>query len=1591
LGVVILTLALLAVCLPGALDAQTSNWFFDNFSSFTQNTDLVGQVGWVLGPFDSLSPQVTNNAAYIPQLGVQPSPETGAGKDFPQAIASGGITNYTAYVYAAMVMTVTSAPPASSLTSEGYIFSIYQNNGGTGFNTDRLTARDTNGTAFVFGVRVTGAGGSPFSYGTQPLNYNTPYRVIVQRDTINSSNSWVYVNPTSPTLDTNTAYAVANLGTGPKDPGAGSVVIGTQYSPAQTTDPNPGVAISKIAVSTNYADVYNFLTPTNSWTDGNGKWETGSNWSLSMAPSTFDLADLITNAGNNTVTIDATTTNTPSTMTIGNLTISAPPGSTNTLVLDHAGTTPFSVLSTLVLGSNGAVVVNNSFVVAGSVTNAGLIQANSGTLVFLGPNTGTNDTLTGAVTVTNGGAIVFAGTDFWTLATAVAYGGGASGGSIISSNSSLIRTVFLNHPVFRNNNGTLMVVGGNDLNYGQIGGDLTNTYVITGNGSLTGAFGGNNNAFMNQGTIASLAGSRLVLDPRNAFNLGGVQNATNGTIVVANSGTLVIRRTNNAWNNPAARFPTNSGTILMQGGTLRGENTNTVNGANGVASRYVNGSSGLIHGCGTFENFATVQNNGTILADCGGALNFGGTVTNNGTMTAVNGTFINFIGPLVNNGTIIATNGGLQFFSTIINNGTVLSPTNIWIDGNGKWETSGNWLLGHAPSLVESADLITTPGNNTVTLDAATAGSFPSTMTISNLLLSAPVGSSNTLSLSAAGTNTPLRVLNRLTLDGRGVLTVSNSALRADGDLSIGLSGSSNQLTITTGSHLDSVNSVIGSNATANANTVIVTGTNSVWTTTNLVIGVAGSDNLLSISNAARVSISGTFTVGSGPSISGNRIETVDGGMLDVLQTVSVGGTNGGQATFQVTGGSTTLSSNLIAGSSANSTGIVTVTDGGLLVVTNGVLGVGNSGTLTNGSGTGFLTVSNGTLIAFDILLGSSIGGEGLLTVLPGGVVTAPAGCTTCRITANGIILAGGAIIMPDATLYAGQTHPGSALLLAGLAVFSNAVIGVDNTGTLEVDDGSMTLSSNLVVGMSSGATGVVMIAGGTTTVTNGVFGVGNDGTIGGTGGVGRVTVTNGLFEAASILVGDSTGGDSGLTVAGSGYVRVHGGLRANGIKTTLINGGTLEVVAGPPPPFEDAVLHNRVVVGYLGDGRLVVSNGTVKAPEMLVGASAGKTGTVEVAGGIVNLSSNLLVGMSASATGIVTITGGSLIVTNGVFGVGNNGTVGGVGGFGRVAVSNTGIVEAASILVGDSTGGDSGLTVAGSGTVRAHGGLRANGIKTTLVDGGTLEVVEGPPPPFEDPILHDRIVVSYLGDGKLVVSNGTVRTPGMLVGASAGNAGTVQLAGGNTHVFSNMTVGFVACTSTGIVNVVGGNLYVTNATGNAVLEVSSGTFTLSSGTVMVDNLVITNACGHFVRNGGSLIVGTLVLDPNLDADGDGIPNGYEQSHGLDPLNGINATLDSDGDGLTDLQEYLAGTDPNDSASAFRVTSVVPTNSSIRVTWTMGASKTNALQAVTATGFTTNMADIFIVTNTVGTVTNYLDVGGATNIPSRFYRVRLVP
>jgi len=110
------------------------------------------------------------------------------------------------------------------------------------------------------------------------------------------------------------------------------------------------------------------------------------------------------------------------------------------------------------------------------------------------------------------------------------------------------------------------------------------------------------------------------------------------------------------------------------------------------------------------------------------------------------------------------------------------------------------------------------------------------------------------------------------------------------------------------------------------------------------------------------------------------------------------------------------------------------------------------------------------------------------------------------------------------------------------------------------------------------------------------------------------------------------------------------------------------------------------------------------------------------------------------------------------------------------------------------------------------------------------------------------------------------------------------------------------------------------------------------------------------------------------------------------------ATADPDGDGCDNLCEFLSGTDPTNSASYFHITSVVTTGSDAMVTWATAWGHTNVVQTnggLTDGSYTTNFTDlsplIILPAGNGDTVTNYTDPGGATNLPARYYRIRLQP
>lgn len=82
------------------------------------------------------------------------------------------------------------------------------------------------------------------------------------------------------------------------------------------------------------------------------------------------------------------------------------------------------------------------------------------------------------------------------------------------------------------------------------------------------------------------------------------------------------------------------------------------------------------------------------------------------------------------------------------------------------------------------------------------------------------------------------------------------------------------------------------------------------------------------------------------------------------------------------------------------------------------------------------------------------------------------------------------------------------------------------------------------------------------------------------------------------------------------------------------------------------------------------------------------------------------------------------------------------------------------------------------------------------------------------------------------------------------------------------------------------------------------------------DHFIEVNAldtCGN-VGSASSVVA----VAPPGDADGDGLPDDWEDVNGLSSSDGADALQDPDHDGMTSLQEFLAGTDPSNPESVLR-------------------------------------------------------------------------
>jgi len=136
--------------------------------------------------------------------------------------------------------------------------------------------------------------------------------------------------------------------------------------------------------------------------------------------------------------------------------------------------------------------------------------------------------------------------------------------------------------------------------------------------------------------------------------------------------------------------------------------------------------------------------------------------------------------------------------------------------------------------------------------------------------------------------------------------------------------------------------------------------------------------------------------------------------------------------------------------------------------------------------------------------------------------------------------------------------------------------------------------------------------------------------------------------------------------------------------------------------------------------------------------------------------------------------------------------------------------------------------------------------------------------------------------------------------------------------------------------------------------------------------------------------------DPSRwDTDGDGLPDGWEVRHRLDPGSALGAdgnTGDPDWDGATNAGEYGAGTDPRDPASVLRLQGTWLGTNRIRWSWSAVPGWEYSLEE--STGVTAGFRDVDWACMPVTATSARVSCEGAVVVSGsagpRFYRVRIV-
>ena len=890
------------------------------------------------------------------------------------------------------------------------------------------------------------------------------------------------------------------------------------------------------------------------------------------------------------------------------------------------------------------------------------------------------------------------------------------------------------------------------------GATLTSPTITVGN------FGSNNSLTVSNGGDVSTT-STIYLGAQsgssdNTITVTGADSQLSGDIVVgANSGSGDVDSDNN-------KIVVSSGGSITSSSLTLGSSASSANNSltvNGSGSTFAATGNITVGGAGD-GNSLSVLNGGSASATNFVTLGQDATSSNN-TLT-VNGSGSTFNATSSTDSVIVGSSG---------------SSNAIAISNGGRMSAGNSVYLGYGNS----------SANNSLTVNGT-----GSTLTATDNIMVGEAGDNNSLTASNGAQvsadavrlgNQTSSNNNSVTITGAGTdLTVSGT-LRS---LVVGNYGSNNSFTLSSGASFNSTGTggytLLGNNAASSNNTVLVTGANTNWESSDkIIIGFLGNNN--------------TFTIADGATVVSKPVVGID------KQNTIIGFGNTSNNNLIITGANSSFTSadEMVVGYLGE--GAITIANGGNLSAgtielafqtgSKGVVNIGAFGGNTTG----------GTLSAADINFGSGNGTvnfnqsdnftfAGNFTGGAGNYIyIKQLGSGTTTLTGTGssafadVIAEAGRLVFDGAVFdtggkvfYIGETQSGATVELKNNAIVTawETYIGsgenaADNTvlvgsnSTLKGNDDS----SQLWVGYWNSLNNSLVISGGGRVEYGETY-------ITETASKVKVTGTNSMLTGAEgqgsmIYLGAYIGANNTLDVENGGSVistdTIIASDSASNNNTITINGtGSTYTASG------------TITVGDLGDNNTlsVINGGAVSTQNLILGnnaTAANNTATVSGAGSTITATGNITVGKAGSGT-LEILNGGNL--SAGTIQIasqsGSTGTVN-IGAFGGNTTGGT--LSASNIAFGNGTGA---LNFNQSGNVTIAANLTGGGANSTVNQFGSGTTL---------------LTGNSTYTGEVNIDAGTLAT-------NSGNAlglADVSLNAGTFDLLSGLTIGSFVWNSSGI------------------------------------------------------------------------------------------------------------------------------------------------------------------------------------------------